>query len=287
MRCWLWLPSSKKSLFQRPASDLGSLNPLLAKLLADSKGVCAVAFYQEPTELGTTYYEGSKRILEQLENLELDIENRDDQPRGLLRISAPVMLGQALVLPIVIAFQRVHPELRIELNLSDRLVDLVEDQFDIAIRMTDAPPPSFVAKLIGKDDRVICASPAYLQSRGIPSIPSDLSQHDGIHLSLDRLPFPFKLCPDKNTSQASDYILSSRIRLNTTEGIRQAALAGLGIADLPQYLVETDLKCGHLVAILTGFQPRPRRIWTIYPPSRFLPKKVTEFVLALQAGFTR
>lgn len=239
----------------------------------------------QPTELGTSYFEGAKRILEQLESLEQDLENRDDRPRGLLRLSAPSILGQAIILPIVLAFQRVYPELRVELSLADRVVDLIEERIDLAVRMTHTPPPSLVAKRIGSDKRIFCASPEYLELRGLPSAPADLARHDGIHLSLDRQPVPFKLHSEKKEAQVSEYILSSRIRSSNIEAIRQAALAGFGIADLPQFLIQADLDAGRLVALLEDFQPQPRTIWAIYPPSRFIPKKVTECVAALQRGF--
>lgn len=239
----------------------------------------------QATELGASYYEGAKRILEAVETLELDIENRGHELRGLLRISAPVMLGQAVVLPIVLAFQQAHPELRVEVELSDRLIDLVEERIDVAVRMTDTPPQSFVARRLGDDERVFCASPAYLASRGVPEGPADLARHDGIHLIGDHLPVPWRLRPDADAVQLASYRLQSRIRLNTIEGIRMAALAGLGIADLPRYLVQADLDSERLVMLLQDYQPSPRSIWAIYPPSRFVPKKVTGFVAALSSGF--
>jgi DNA-binding transcriptional LysR family regulator len=194
-------------------------------------------------------------------------------------------LGQAVVLPIVLAFQQAHPELRVEAELSDRVFDLVEERIDVAVRMTDAPPPSMVARRVGDDERVFCASPAYLASRGTPESPADLARHEGIHLMGDHLPIPWRLRPKPNADPPAAYRLQSRIRLNSTEGIRMAALAGLGIADLPRYLVRADLASGRLVALLQAYQPGPRSIWAIYHPSRFVPKKVAAFVAALSFGF--
>jgi DNA-binding transcriptional LysR family regulator len=239
------------------------------------------------TETGLVYAEHARRILEEIETLDREAQSRDVQPRGTLRITAPTVLGHVRVLPIVIEFQDENPEIKVHLDLSDRVVDLVEERIDVGIRTTTKPPPSFVARKLDDDVRVLAASPVYLERRGNPRTPDDLGAHDCI-VCAARQPFDtwyFRTAPSSDNVRTVH--VDGRLTVSNTFALRDAALAGLGIADLPRYLVTDDLREGRLVSVLPAFVLSERSVYALYAPSRFLPAKVRTFVDALRRGFRK
>ncbi|AUX45178.1 LysR family transcriptional regulator [Sorangium cellulosum] len=240
------------------------------------------------TQVGRAYYERARRIFEELDALEREVESHDDAPRGTLRLTAPTVLGHVRVLPLVLSFQDTYPEVNVELLLNDRVVDLVEEGIDVAVRMTASPPLSFVARKLGDDARVLCASPAYLSRRGRPSHPRDLADHDCIvFLAGGAVDDTWRLKPDPRSGEVEGVRVRGRFQANNTLSLREAALAGLGIVNLPDYLVGDDLRSGRLVAVLEGLVPVERAVYAVYPQAPFVPARVRELVRHLAEGFSR
>ncbi len=236
------------------------------------------------TDVGVAYAQHSRRILEDIDALDREIQSRDVRARGTLRVSAATVLGHVRVLPIVIAFQEANPEIKLHLDLSDRVVDMIEERIDVAVRTTAKPPPSFVAKKLDDDVRVICATPRYLERRGTPKTPDHLAEQDCI-LCTARQPFDTWYFRGVAESNLHAVHVDGRLTLGSTLALREAVLADFGIAEIPKYLIEEELRTGRLVSILSEFVANERSVYAIYAPSRFLPAKVRAFVEALQRGF--
>jgi DNA-binding transcriptional LysR family regulator len=277
--------------FSGAATKLGMTPSGVSKLVARLEERLTVRLFHRSTrrmrltELGALYFERARRILEDLDALETMMEERDDVPRGVLRVTAPVVLGHVRALPAVVAFRKAFPDVRIDLLLVDRVVDLVEERIDLAIRMTANPPQGSVAKKLCDDVRCLCASPDYFARRGRPARPRDLTDHDCLAFCLGAstdgptVPWIFRSEGGKPLA----FRTGGPMQINNTLSLRDAALAGLGIADLPRYLVGADLRAGRLQTVLEEFMVVERAVYAVYPPGRPTPAKVREFVKVLAA----
>ncbi|WP_438003910.1 LysR family transcriptional regulator [Sorangium sp. So ce321] len=287
-----FLASVEEGSFSAAAEKLGLTPSGVSKLVSRLEERLRVRLLQRTTrrmqltQVGKSYYERARRIFEELDALEREVESHDDAPRGTLRVTVPTVLGHVRVLPLVLSFQDMFPEVKVELLLNDRVVDLVEESIDVAVRMTASPPLSFVARKLGDDARVLCASPAYLSRRGRPSRPRDLADHDCIvFLAGGAVDDTWRLKPDARSGAVEGVRVSGRFQANNTLSLREAALSGLGIVNLPSYLVGDDLRSGRLIAVLEGFVPVERAIYAVYPQAPFVPAKTRELVRHLIEGF--
>jgi DNA-binding transcriptional LysR family regulator len=209
--------------------------------------------------------------------VEQEMESKDPEPRGRLRVSASLLLGQVHVLPLLLSFLEKAPRVALDLELSDRAVDLVSERVDVAVRITNGPPPSFVARRVGSVSNVLCASPAYLKAHGAPRSLSDLAQHSCLQL-LDSAALD---------SVARGPRVSARLRFSSSVALHEAARAGLGIADLPGYLVEGDLRAHRLTRVLAKHEPPARSVYVIYGAGSLLPTRVREVVRHLERGLKK
>lgn len=237
------------------------------------------------TEAGARYCERARAVLEAIEAAVREAEGQQVAPRGTLRVTAPTVLGQVRVMPVVLAFQREHPEVEVHLELSDRTVDVIEERVDLAVRMTAQPPAGLVARKLDDDRRALCASPGYLAARGRPRRPADLAAHEAVIFVAGRPVEAWRLLEGPGGEQTTAVRVGGRLQVNNTHALRAAALAGMGIADLPRYLAEEDLAAGRLEAVLDAFVPVQRGIYAVYPPSPYTPVKVRLFVAALVEAF--
>jgi DNA-binding transcriptional LysR family regulator len=219
------------------------------------------------TDAGLTFYERARGVLAELRAVEQEMASKDTEPRGRLRISASLLLGQVHVLPILLSFLKKAPRVALDLELSDRAVDLVSERIDVAVRITASPPPSFVARRVGSVASVRCASPGYLKGHGVPRSPAELAQHSRLQL-LD--------------GAATEDSGSARLRFSSSVAVHEAAKAGLGIAELPGYLVEDDLRARRLTRLLADFEAPARSVYVIYAPGSLLPTRVREVVRHLE-----
>lgn len=276
--------------FSRAAARLGMTPSGVSKLVAKLEQRLGVQLIQRTTrvmqltEAGAFYYDRASRVLDEIDWLERDLEGHHRHPRGRLLVTAPTVLGEALVMPVVIAFQRRYPEVTVAVELTDRLVDVVAEGFDLAIRMTDRPPESFVARRLADDVRTLCASPGYLRKHRRPDRPADLAQHRCITFITPSGPNPWHLHRELD-GPIEPFAFKGSLELNNTSAVHQAVMAGLGIADLPIYLVEEQLAAGRLVSLLAPYVPVRRTIYAIYVASRLVPAKTRAFLKALETGF--
>lgn len=236
---------------------------------------------QSLTDAGRVFAEESRRVLEQVMVAESSVERLRLAPAGTLRVSAPTSFGSCVVSPLAATFLQRWPEVRVELDLTNRMVDLVDEGFDLAIRIGDIRQTDIVAKYLCEYRMVICASPDYLARYGIPQTPAELSDH----LCLSHTVWTARnewLLPGMagEVRWKRDAIL----RCNDGHGLRMAAIAGAGLLLQPEVLLADDLACGRLVRVLEEFTPEPRPIHLLWRQDlRPLPK-LTKFITHLLNG---
>jgi DNA-binding transcriptional LysR family regulator len=238
------------------------------------------------TPSGEVFYEHALRVLDGVREAELALQNTVETPRGILRISASVSFGRLHVAPLLPRIAEEYPQLHCELVLDDQPIDLVEEKFDLALRLTDAPPENLVARKLTVIERVICASPAYLAGHGQPRTPRDLMQHHCFAYQHGRTESDWRLA-----DPAGDVLtvpVRGKFQINNVDSIHQAVLQGHGIAILPTYLCGEELARGELVRILTDYEPMPsfgRHLYACYPASRVQLPKLQVFLEALEKYF--
>ncbi len=228
------------------------------------------------TDVGQTYFERARTILDDLHEVEREIASKSDEPRGVLRVSAPLLLGQTRVLPILSEFLKKAPQVTLDLELSDRVVDMVAERIDIAVRVTGAPPPLFVARRVGTVRRIFCASRDYLSGRRTPRTPGDLADHACLVLSGHGTADVWQFGPGTPNGSVETVRVHPRLRANNTFALLDAVRSGLGIAELPEYLVEDDLRARRLVRLLEPFKVDERGAFVVYAAGRLLPARVRE-----------
>jgi DNA-binding transcriptional LysR family regulator len=280
---------AERSSFAGAAQDLGLSASAVSKLVSRMETRLRVRLVHRTTrrvqltELGLLYCERARRVLEELDNSEQELQHLDPDPKGTLRVTAASVLGRARVLPVIMAFQHRFPSVRVLFDATDRVVDLVAEQVDVAVRTVAEPPPTMVARKLDDDVRHLCASPSYIATHGTPKSPAELVEHECLPCRIHGEPAPWRFKASNGSIKALQ--VDGRLHLSDSVSIRDAALAGLGIADLPEYLVARDIADGRLVRVLENTARVVRGVYVVYAPSPFTPTKVRLFVEALKAHF--
>jgi DNA-binding transcriptional LysR family regulator len=235
------------------------------------------------TEAGAELYRRSVRALEEIENAELEVARFQTEPRGALRISAPMSFSILHLGPVVHRFLERYPGVTVELDLNDAQVDLVKDGVDVAIRIGRLQDSSLIARKIAPCRQVLCASPAYLEKRGAPERPEDLLEHNCIVYTLLSAPREWRFtAPD---GEALVVPVNGSMHSNNGLVNRAAAIAGAGIVLLPTFYIGDELRAGALKPILCKFKPQEIAMHAVYPERRNLTPKVRAFVDHLAATF--
>jgi DNA-binding transcriptional LysR family regulator len=228
-----------------------------------------------PTEHGQAYYERCTAILSDLEEADLAVTRLQSEPRGLLRINAPMSFGTLHLGRAIAHFMERYPQLQIQLVLSDQQIDPVQEGFDVTLRIADLPSSSLIARRIAPALRVVCAAPSYLERRGTPKHPDDLRSHDCLaygHLATGN---QWKL----TGSDGEHWIhIPWTLCTNNAEVLRDAAVRGRGIALLPTFIAGADLQQGSLRTILADYKAPEISVYAIYPQTRHLSVKVRLFI---------
>lgn len=227
------------------------------------------------TEEGRAFVAASRRILEELDAAERQAAGDYGALRGGLHVTAPIAFGERHLLPIALEFLKEQPEINLRLTLADRQVSLADEHIDVALRIGHLADSALIATRIGTVRRVICASPAYLASRGVPRQPDDLATHDGISFQ------GFATAPEwryRGDSAAFAVEPRPKLAVNTTEAAIQAALMGFGILRVLSYQVSDQLRSGQLQELLTEFAPETLPVNLIYARADPLPLKVRSFL---------
>jgi DNA-binding transcriptional LysR family regulator len=228
-----------------------------------------------PTENGQAYFERVLGILGELDAADQAVTQLQATPRGLLRVNAPMSFGTLQLGPAIAEFMQLYPELRIQLVLSDENVDPLQDGLDVTLRIADLESSSLIARKIVPIARVICASPDYFGARGVPSHPNDLRDHNCLTYGFLSTGNQWKL-----SGKDGDHWIqpSWTLCVNNAEVLRDAAIAGRGIALIPTFIGEDALRTGRLRTCLDDYQAPPLALYALYPPTRHLAVKVRLFI---------
>ena len=228
------------------------------------------------TEAGTAYYEHCARIAEEVENSKRAIAQLQAAPRGLLRVTAPVTFANTRLGAVLPDFFRRHPEVQIELNASNRVVDIAEEGFDVAIRIVRDLPPNVIARKLRPVRWYLCASPEYLEREGTPVHPAGLTRHNCLVFPtlLQNGVWHFMRGKDK-----TEVAVHGSLQANTVEALHDLALAGMGITLLPGYMAGVDIKERRLIPLLTDWEIESgAHLYAVYLPSRHMAPKLRVFV---------
>lgn len=234
------------------------------------------------TDAGRAFLERIRPILGDLAELDLALQVQGRQPTGRLRVSAPVSFGVLNLGPAIAEYLAAYPQVVIDLDLNDRVVDLVEDGFDVAVRIGPQHDSSLVARPLAPQQLVVCAAPAYLERHGTPQEPEALRQHRCLHYSYASTGNDWHFERDGHTHVIR---IAPAFRANNGDVLRTAALAGHGIILQPDFLVGDDVRAGRLVPLLTDYRHTPLTMVAVYPHRRLLSPKVRSFVEHLEARF--
>ncbi|WP_291734480.1 LysR family transcriptional regulator [Leisingera sp. F5] len=228
------------------------------------------------TKAGQRYVEEARDLLARLTALEEDIADDADSLRGTIRLTSSAALGRLHVVPLVIEFMECHPDVEIELLLTDKIIDLVGEGFDLAVRSGALPDSSLVSRKLKSNRRVLCAAPAYLKQHGIPQQPEELTTHRCLRLGQE------KQLSDWGVSRTQSGIvrLGSGLLCNSLEALLAACRAGRGVAWLPEFLIIDDLHTGRLVPVLTEHAETGAGggIFVLRPETAFLPRRIRALV---------
>jgi len=228
-----------------------------------------------PTEIGLAYHEHCLRILAEVETAGRLVASLQEEPRGTLKINAPMSFGTLHLGPAVAEFAERYPELNVQLTLDDRFINPLEEGFDVTIRIGELADSSLVARRIAAVPRRLYAAPDYLRRHGDPRHPNDLGGHACLHYGNLGSGAQWRLHgPDGEHSLR----LSGRLCSNNGEVLRDAAVRGLGIVLLPEFIVSDDLAAGRLRAVLSDYRPIPIAIHALYPSRRQVAVKVRMFI---------
>lgn len=226
---------------------------------------------QRLTEAGQCLLDGARELLERYDETTSRVQMRSPDVRGRLRVSAPVVFGTRHLIPHIASFAAAHPDLEVDLVLDDRYVNLVDDNFDVAIRVGRPEDSSFRARTLLRSSRWLVASPAYLSTSGEPAGVEGVCDHPALlHSGLDSgAVWTFER--EGETKRAT---VRGRLAANNSEALRQYAIAGLGVALLAPWLVASDCAQGTLVRLLADWTPAPAPVQAVMPPGRFTPPRV-------------
>lgn len=215
------------------------------------------------TEIGANYYDRCRLILADVDEAEAQATTSESQPKGVLRISLPHSFGLRYIAPLIPEFSKRYPELQLELSFSDRRVDLVEEGIDMAIRISGELKTSLIARKLAPVRMSCCASPTYLERHGTPQTPEDLGQHDCITYSYAQTANTWTFLRDGKPFEVQ---IKGRLRSNSGDLGRLAALDGLGITTLPDFIVCDDLRSGTLIDLMPQSPIPPINVYAVYLP---------------------
>lgn len=262
------------------AREAGTTQPTVSKLLAQLEDDLTVRLFERstrglsPTEQGQQFYRDARLVLEQYDAAVSAVQGMGGKPSGILRINAPVALGQYRLNAIVQQFLSAHPAIEVELILNDRFVDLVEEGVDIAFRLGGALPPDAVGRHLATIPRMLVASSAYLAARGSPATPNDLPGHDFVRFAWT----PGNALALFREGEEVQVATSSRYRVNNALAIREALTLGSGVGLCPEWLGRDLLDSGALVRVLPDWSASVQDLYLLYPSRRFQPLRARLFI---------
>ncbi|QXH48774.1 LysR family transcriptional regulator [Pseudomonas xanthosomatis] len=271
------------------ARELNLTPPAVSKRLAQLEQRLGVRLLNRTTRSisltaeGETYLVNARRILEEIEEMERQVSSSRAEPKGLLRVNAPLGFGRTHVAPAIASFARRYPEVEVQLHLSDRPINLPDDAIDVAIRFGELPDSRLIARRIAANRRRLCATPAYLAAFGTPQAPKDLAQHDCIVLRQNDA--AFGLWRFSRGKQSETVKVAGRLSTNDGEVALNWALDDQGILMRAEWNLHQHLQSGRLVEVLADWQTPPADIYAVYLERLNLSAKVAFFVEHLRGFF--
>jgi DNA-binding transcriptional LysR family regulator len=287
--------------FTAASERLGMSKALVSKYIGEVEDSLGVRLLNRSTrrlaltEAGQRYYAQALPLLEEFEEMVDSVTTEQSSPRGLLRISVPVTFGEMSLAPLIPKFLKQYPDIGVDLQLSDKMIDMLEEGIDVVIRIGGVDDSSLIAKHIQTLPLVLCASPDYIESRGRPERPEELAKkppeelsdklakHDCIIDSNFRVGKHWPIISPNNTTTSVE--VSSRIMANSPRAVKEVALAGGGIGMIPRFIVQDALDDGRLEEILPECRTLEFGLFAIYPHRRYLSHKVRCFIDFLVVEF--
>ncbi len=281
--------------FTAAAARLGVSKAAMSQRIAELERAAGVPLVRRTTrsvrltEAGKRLVDGTRGAFEQIAHSFANVRDLAAAPHGLLRVTAPVAFARQQLVPRLPEFLRAYPDVRLELDLSDRLRSLAVEGFDLAVRHGATPPDTHVAWTLAPTRSVLVASRAYLRRRGTPAVPQDLAKHDCLHYPRTDTPaWTFVHEAAGDSAERITVPVGGPLAANNSEALRDAAAAGLGVALVPDFSAQSALQAGKLVEVLPGWRPVDafgERLYAIRPYSAHVPRAVEAFVAYLRQAF--
>ncbi|MFC3107578.1 LysR family transcriptional regulator [Undibacterium arcticum] len=263
------------------ARALALSNPSVTRLLAELESHVGARLFNRSTrrlsltEAGAAYLERCRQVLLDIDDAALAAGRGAAEPSGTLRINAPVSFAVNHLGPVLAQYAARYPQVHLDVTLSDRVVDLVDEGYDLAIRIGRIRDSSLVARQIAPLRMLLCAAPSYLASHGTPATPRDLAQHVCLHYSYWSTRDEWQFARDGKTHAVR---IRGSLQANNGDLLRAAALAGMGIILQPSFIIGDDVRRGTLIPLLPDYQAAAGAIHAVYPSRRYLSAKVRTFV---------
>ena len=291
---WLSVLAQQGS-YTAAAARLGVSKAAVSQRIAELERAARVPLVQRTTrsvrltEAGQRLVDETRASFEQIAQTFEQVRDLAEQPSGLLRVTAPVAFARQQLMPMLTEFLRLHPQVRIELDMADRLRSLATEGFDLAIRHTERAPDTHVAWTLCDTASVLVATKAYLRRAGVPQSPADLQQHNCLHYprSQDMPVWTFSPVKAAKGRETTNVPVRGSLAANNSEALREAALTGAGIGLLPDFSAQEALRKGQLVAVLPDWQVDGgfgHHIFAIRPYTPHVPRAVTALVAHLRSG---
>ena len=272
----------KAGSFAGAAKRLGMTSSVASKHVAKLEKALGVRLLNRSTrklsltEAGAAYYEHCARIVDEIESSKTAIAQLQAAPRGLLRVTAPVTFANTRLGPILREFFSRYPDIQIDLNASNRLVDMAEEGFDVAVRIARTLPPNVVARELRPVQWHLCGSPEYLEREGVPQHPSNLTRHNCLTFPTPAQPVIWHFV---RGGERVDVPVHGSLQANMVEALHDLVLSGSGLTLLPGYIAGKDIREGKLRAVLADWQIESgSSLYAVYLPTRYLAPKVRVFV---------
>ncbi|WNZ54398.1 LysR family transcriptional regulator [Microbulbifer sp. MKSA007] len=227
------------------------------------------------TEAGEHFYEHARIAYKSAKDAQDAVLQLQGEPRGRLRINAPMSFGRLHLAPLIPVFMKRYPEISIDMVLDDKVVDLVGEGFDIAIRGGDLPDTSLIARKLAPLKSVLCASPSYLKAFGEPTELEQLSAHNCLIFTYSRDVKEWGFIKDNHLNTIE---VKGNYQVNNSEALREALLQGVGIGRLPTFVAGPDIEAGKLTPLFEEYQMPAKSIYAVFPERQFMPAKVRAFI---------
>ncbi|MGG7576744.1 LysR family transcriptional regulator [Rhizobium sp. Nf11,1] len=227
------------------------------------------------TDAGAVLYERYKRIIDDMQDAEATVLHSRERPTGRLRVSVPHIVGHHLLMPLLPAFAECFPEIELDVDFEDRVIDLVQEGLDVVVRSGELADTRLIARHLGDQHFVVCGSPDYFDRHGQPETPADLSRHACIHF---KYPSSGRIASWAFKTPHERLLLPRSLTFNNTDAGLRAAQDGLGLAHLPVYVAASHMRAGSLIPVLTSFMVPFGSLSLVWPSNRQLSPKVRAFV---------